>query len=126
MIEDLKRENELLRTILDLMGQVEHWKAKYEERNSLAGKYRQLCSEMINNGLSRFTAHSEFSRGAMDTYQVWINRAKLFLRNETEEEFLKLLKEIEDYQEGIRKIREKLEAAHTAKKGKAPKPGTIV
>lgn len=127
MIEDLKRENELLRTILDLMGQVEHWKAKWDKESWTAAKYRQLCHEMLNNGVMRYAANNEFSQGVMHTYNTWIDRAKNLLRNEKEEEFFKLLKHIEDEQASVREMLRKMKEQETrSKKGRAPKPGTIV
>ena len=106
--DHLKRENELLNKIVFLRERIENLEVYLQRELSRAGSFRQLVMEMIESGLARQAAGSDFARGEWYVYARWIDRAKLWLgRHVTDDKaFLEILENIEEqqrrYQEAAR------------------------
>lgn len=76
---DLERENELLKSIIDLRKQADYWKAMWEKENSLVSRYRQLVFTTIEYAMPREFIGGDFSRGQWNALSWWVYQAKRLL-----------------------------------------------
>lgn len=115
---DLERENELLRSIIDLRKQADYWQAKWQKENGISSNYRQLVFTMIHASLPREYSGGDFGRGQWNIMSWWVDLAKKLLPTyEDDAEALKLVEDVKQHQEWVKKAIEERDAvAHLSKK----------
>jgi len=125
--EELRRENEQLRTIIELRKQVDALELDLNIAHSKIGSYRQLFNEMISWRHQYINLESDFVRGVLYFLGSWTDRAKFFLRTLSDEkEFEAHIDYINQQEENLRNaLRAKKEANEAMKNRKIKKVGTI-
>ena len=99
---DLERENELLKSIIDLRKQADYWKAMWEKENSLVSRYRQLVFTTIGYALPREIIGGDFARGQWNALSWWVDQAKRLLPDLQDPEAHRLYDEITERQKCIK------------------------
>lgn len=99
---DLERENELLKSIIDLRKQADYWKAMWEKENSLVSRYRQLVFTTIEYAMPREFIGGDFSRGQWNALSWWVYQAKRLLPDIEDPEAHRFYAEITERQKFIK------------------------
>ena len=127
-LEELQRENEYLRTILEQKATIEALTNKYEIQHSTSAKFRQIFIEMLGCGMPlQYRIDSDYDRAVWATYSRWFDRIKAFFPNLKDEspEFKEILDKMEEWDktvyEMVRLEREAVEARKSKRKLEATK-----
>lgn len=107
---NLERENELLRSVIDLRKQADYWKAMWEKENSLVSRYRQLVFTTIGYALPREFVGGDFGRGQWNALSWWVDKARHLLPDMDDPEAHRLYAEITELQKGIKEAIQREEA----------------
>jgi len=115
--EELQKENEYLRTILEQKATIETLASKYDRQHSTSAKFRQIFIEMMGCGMPlQYRIDSDYDRAVWATYSRWFDRIKAFFPNLKDEspEFKEILDKMEEWDrtvyEMVRLEREAVEA----------------
>jgi len=104
--EELRRENGLLRTILDQMDYIKSLEEQVDRQHSANSKFVQILHTMCNNGelIARHDNIQDFHRGQWHVYSFYFNMLKSFVPDivETHPEFESIALKLDEWSETIK------------------------
>jgi len=104
--EELRRENGLLRTILDQMDYIKSLEEQVDRQHSANSKFVQILYTMCNNGelIARHDNIRDFQRGEWHVYSFYFNMLKSFVPDivETHPEFGPVVVKLDEWSETIK------------------------
>jgi hypothetical protein len=120
--EELQKENELLRTIINQRTEIDNLKEEINKQTSINSRFRQILMEMLNNGFPYQYKSDDFSRGCWFVHGRWLDRARVLLPNFANKysEFKEIVDKITEMDETVLAI-----AAQERERARSPKKAKI-
>jgi len=120
--EELKKENELLRTIINQRTEIDNLKETIDRQTSINFRFRQILVEMLNNGFPYQYKNDDFSRGCWFVHGRWLDRVRVLLPNFADKysDFKEILDRISEMDERVMSI-----AAQEKERAQSPKRGKV-
>jgi len=104
--EELRRENNLLRTILDQMDYIKSLEEQVDRQHSANSTFVQIIHTMCNDGImmSRSDNIRDFQRGEWHVYSFYFDMLKSFMPNfvENHPEFEVIAIKLEEWSDAIK------------------------